>query len=148
MSQEIPIRIVVLRPPSGVRFALQSGKTDLLPPTQETRDVLTFEVRVRTGAPRLDGGPDLMPPLAHGPPDDRFFYVNSGTLAGQSDSCWTRRAKIKTVGIDRTLTEEAASTPGAFLEARVEGTSRDGGPCCATVPLLEGGWRVVRPPLA
>jgi hypothetical protein len=33
---------------------------------------------------------------------------------------------------------------GRRLEARFNGTARDGGPACATVPLLDGGWRTVK----
>jgi hypothetical protein len=39
---------------------------------------------------------------------------------------------------------EALATPGAVIEARIAGTAKDGGPACATVGLLDGGWRVVR----
>jgi hypothetical protein len=82
--------------------------------------------------------------FALGPPAGRFVYVNAGTLAGQADSCWTRRAKVKTAGITPALVDETLATPGAVLEARIAGAGRDGTPCCATVPLLDGGWRVVR----
>jgi hypothetical protein len=69
-------------------------------------------------------------------------YVNSGTLAGQVDSRWTRRAKIHLEGISWELIERALASPGTVLEARIAGMARDGGPACATVPLLDGGWRI------
>ena len=34
-----------------------------------------------------------------------------------------------------------ALADGATLEAQIEGRARDGGPCCATVPLLSG-WKI------
>jgi len=37
----------------------------------------------------------------------------------------------------------AALAGDVALEARIEGTARDGGPACATVPLLGDGWRLV-----
>ncbi|HEV7590563.1 MAG TPA: DUF5990 family protein [Longimicrobium sp.] len=140
----LPLRITVLHPPAGVTLAVQRGKSDLLPPASISTDAVVFELSVRV-APRGEGGePNLLGPFAHGPPADRFLYVNSGTSAGQPDSCWTRRAKLKTAGIGWALIEEVLGTPGAVLEARIRGAGRDGGPCCATVPLLDGGWHVAR----
>jgi hypothetical protein len=46
--------------------------------------------------------------------------VDSGTIAGEPESCWTRRAKIPLVGITWALIANAA--PGAFIEARIAGT--------------------------
>ena len=140
----LPLRIVVLRPPTGVRFAVQRGKADLLPPARMSDDEEVFELEVRVAARGEGSAPNLLGPFAHGPPADRFLYVSSGTSAGQPGSRWTRRAKIKTAGIGWELVEETLATPGAVLEARIAGTGRDGGPCCATVPLLDGGWKVSR----
>jgi hypothetical protein len=82
-------------------------------------------------------------PFAHGRPDDRFLYVNSGTSAGQAGSCWTRRAKVRLGGIGWELVDGALRDPRIVLEARLEGTGRDGGPACAGVALLDGVWRAV-----
>ena len=46
--------------------------------------------------------------------------------------------------ITRKMVDAALGEPGTVLEARFEGIGRDGGPACATVPLLDGGWRLVR----
>ena len=54
---------------------------------------MTFELEVRVGT-RSDGQPNFLGPFAQGPPADRFVYINSGTLAGQAESEWTRRAKV------------------------------------------------------
>lgn len=142
MEHELPVRITVLRPPPGVAFAVQRGKDELLAPAQATAERLVFELSVRVVERACGGAPNVLGPYAQGKPDDRFLYLNSGTLAGQADSPWTRRAKIRTAGIRWELAEAALSTPGAMLEARVEGRMKDGGPCCATVPLLDGGWTV------
>jgi hypothetical protein len=139
----LPLRITVLHPPAGVTLAVQRGRSDLLPPARQSQDAAVFELSVRV-APRVEGGaPNLLGPFAHGTPVDRFLYVNWGTAAGQPGSRWSRRAKLKTAGIGWALVEETLATPGAVLEARIEGTGRDGGPCCATVPLLDG-WQVSR----
>ena len=143
MSDSVPLRIVVLHPPPEVTFAVQWGKADLLPPTSVSASEVVFEFSVRLGSPRPDGAPKLMPPFAHGPAHDRFIYVNSGTLAGQEDSPWTRRAKIKTAGISSDLVDEVASSKSSVPEVRIEGVGRDGGPPAGSVPLA-GGWRAVR----
>jgi hypothetical protein len=84
----------------------------------------------------------LLGKLAHGSPSERFLYVCSGTCAGQVHSCWTRRAKIGLSGISSALLQALQAAPSLRLEARFAGRAKDGGPACATVPLL-GGWRVV-----
>jgi uncharacterized protein DUF5990 len=142
-ERELPLRITLVRPPPGVRFAVQRGRDGLLPPAHASPGALTFELSVRA-APRADGTVNVLGPFAHGPPAGRFLYVCSGTRAGQPDSCWTRRMKIGTAGITAALVAETLAAPGAVLEARVAGTATDGGPACATVPLLDGGWRVSR----
>jgi len=89
-----------------------------------------------------DDSPNVLGPYAQGTPRDRFIYLNSGTKAGQPDSCFTRRAKIKTEGITWKLVQQVLAD-GAVLETQIEGMARDGGPCYATVPLL-GGWKIGR----
>ena len=142
MDRELPLRITVVHPPSGVMFCLQRGKDELVPPAQVSEERLSFDFGVRIGGNRPDGMPNLLGAFAQGPPASRFVYVNSGTLAGQRDSCWTRRAKIPLTNITWERIEEVLSTRNAVLEARIVCTARDGGPSCATVQLLEGGWRV------
>jgi hypothetical protein len=100
---------------------------------------------VRVGSLRPDGYPTLLGPVTQGPPTGRFVYLNSGQRAGQADYCWDRRAKVPLAGITQQLIDRAREQPGARLEARVLGTGLDGGPACATVPLLEGGWRILPP---
>jgi hypothetical protein len=140
---EITLRVVVLHPPAGVAFRMQRGRDGLVDAVSAADAALVFEAAVRVGARRADGGPNLLGPFAHGRPDDRFLYVNSGTSAGQAGSCWTRRAKVRLGGIGWELVDRALRDPRIVLEARLEGTGRDGGPACAGVPLLDGGWRAV-----
>ena len=84
---------------------------------------------------------NFLGPFAQGPVGGRFVYVNSGTLGGQPDSGWTRRAKVPLGGIAWSLIQKAA---GSIIEVRIAGTARDGGPACATVPLLGGGWKIAQ----
>lgn len=143
---EITLRVVVLHPPAGVAFRMQRGRDGLVDAVSAADGVLVFEAAVRVGGRRADGGPNLLGPFAHGRPDDRFLYVNSGTSAGQPGSCWTRRAKVRLGGIGWELVDRALRDSAIVLEARLQGTGRDGGPVCAGVTLLDGGWRAV--PLA
>lgn len=57
------------------------------------------------------------------------MYVNSGFYAGQMGTPWERRAKIKLVDIPIALVESAVGNPNAAIEARIEGTMKDGGRC-------------------
>lgn len=52
----------------------------------------------------------------------------------------TRRAKIKTGSITWKLVKQALAD-AAVVETQIDGRAGDGGPCCATVPLL-GGWKI------
>jgi hypothetical protein len=99
--------------------------------------VFDFPVRI---AKQASGLPNFLGPYTQGPPAARFVYVNSGTLAGQPDSCWTRRAKVPLTSITWTLIDEAR-TGDSLLEIEINGTGRDGGPTCGSVR-LSSGWRV------
>lgn len=143
MKHEIPLRITLVQPPPGVTFRLQRGRTELVEPAREGEGEVVFEltIAVADGAP--DAPPRLLGDFTQGPPQNRFVYVNSGTLAGEPNSCWTRRAKVPLRGITRAMIEMALAA-GAVLEARIAGRAKDGGPVCASIPLLDGGWRVVK----
>lgn len=138
----LPLRITVVNPPQRVVFALQRGKAELVASVMASGDNLSFNFAVRVGD-REDEMPNFLGPFVQGPRGGRFVYVNSGTLAGQADSCWTRRAKVrlKTIGWD--LVDHVLAKPSSFLEAKIAGRAGDGGPACATVPLLAGGWTMI-----
>ena len=144
-GDQLPLRITLVAPPPDVTFGVQRGKTNLdapalLPPVRASRDALVFELSVRV---TLEGShPNFLGEFAQGPRDARFVYVNSGVQAGEKHSCWSRRLKIPLTNITAKQVREALATPGTWLEARVPGISRDGGPSCATVPFLGGGWRL------
>ena len=137
----LPLRVTVLNPPAGVVFALQGGKAELVTPVMATGDNLSFNFEVRVGD-REDECPNFLGPFVQGPRGGRFVYVNSGTLAGQADSCWTRRAKVGLKDISWDLVDKVHAKPSSFLEGKIAGKAGDGGPACATVPLIDGGWRI------
>lgn len=132
----VDLRIVVVSPPPGVTFSLQGKPGELIDPIQSDGGDIAFDFSVRLGPPLPDGRPRFLGKLVQGPPTARFVYVCSGTMAGDAQSCWTRRAKVPLAGIGEELLRS-----GRRLEARIQGRARDGGPACATVPLLGGGWR-------
>jgi len=49
---------------------------------------------------------------------------------------------VSLVGITREQVDAVRSRAGVVLEARIAGMACDGGPSCATVPLLDRGWTI------
>ena len=137
---ELRLRIRVVAPPPNVSFQVQRGKDGLEPPARHTSSSVEFEFAVRVGK-QPDGSPNFLGPFAQGPPRGRFVYVNSGTLAGDAGSCWTRRAKVPLTGISWALVAKATSS-GGIVESHIDGLARDRGPACGTVKLRQE-WRVV-----
>lgn len=90
-----------------------------------------------------NGELDFRGPAVQGPRAGRFIYLTSGTRAGQFGSCWDRRAKVSLEGLRPLLAQRFGDTSGTMGVASIAGTSRDGGPACASVPLLGVGWSVV-----
>lgn len=136
------MRVTVLKPPPGVAMCLRSKDENIVDRVVSSGNDLAFDFVVR--AKRVDGSnaPRLLGPFAFGPPTQRFVYVRVGTLAGQPESCWTRAAKIPLSGITWRMIDQVGR--GAMrLETKVSGLAKSGGPFCATVSLLDGGWRVV-----
>jgi hypothetical protein len=138
---EVAFRISVVNPPPGVTFRLQRGRGELVLPSHETATSISFDFTLRVEPDDAGGPPRLLGPFAQGPPAKRFVYVNSGKQAGQVQSCWDRRAKVPLSGVDASLIERAVGTSGAVIETQIAGIGGDGGPACATVPLI-GGWRI------
>jgi hypothetical protein len=139
MGDEVRLRVSVRNPPA-VAFAMQSGRDGLIPPTSATKGKLTFEAAAKLRA-AADGTLKLSGPIVQGSGDQRFVYINSGQRAGQKDTCWDRRAKVMLTTVSAKQLR-AAADKGGVLETEIDGIGKDGGPCCATVPLV-GGWRVV-----
>ena len=143
---ELLLRINVLEPLPGVWFRLQRGPGELEPAAQTSAKAMTFEFPVRVGT-RPDGTPNFLGPFVQGPPAGRFVYINSGTMAGQPHTHWSRRAKVPLTGITWALIDRARQA-GAALETDFAGTGGDGGPTCGTISLRDRrwpGWRVAKP---
>ena len=139
MEHELTLRIILEAPPAGIDFGLQEGRGNDYKTVQTQRSksgdlTFTFSVRAKQGT---DGAPTFLGPFTQGPPHERFVYIDIGTLAGQTDTLWSRRLKIPLHGITWELVEQALAS-SQMLETRVPGTGRDGGPSCATVKPFRG----------
>jgi hypothetical protein len=142
---ETIVRISVESPPPGIAVAVQWGKTganfacELIHAAQTSPDRVVFDlpVKVTTGA---DGAARLAGPAIHGPTGERFVYINWGICAGQANTDCARRAKIRLAGLTPAMIETALAE-GRRLETAIAGRAKDGGPACASVPLV-GGWRL------
>src|SRR5437764_6998927 len=88
---KIAIRLNVLNPPKGVAMRVQKGRDELLEPSSDSSKALVFDFPITVDL--SDKTPNFLGEFAQGPKTARFVYVNSGTYAGQADSCWGRRAK-------------------------------------------------------
>lgn len=145
MKSEMPIRLVLVEPPSGVDFGIQRGtgtQYETLFVQQRTIGDVCFDFSVTVTDDRKDGLPNFQGPFTQGPRANRFIYIDVGTLAGQKGTPWSRRMKVPLQGITWPLVRKALSKAGCRLSARIPGTGRDGGPNCATVRLL-GDWDVI-----
>lgn len=135
------LRVIVEQPPAGVTFAVQRGRDELDPPFASSSSTVTFQFPVLVVDPITDP-PRLVGEFTQGPPTARFAYINSGTYAGQADSCWSRRAKVTLTGITADLVKAALAKPDSALQTRIAGIAKDGGPACASVKLLDE-WRLI-----
>lgn len=141
---ELPLRITMIHPPAGFHVCLQRGKADLFGVVISAGKDVSWDFSVRAKDVGDNAPPRFLGPFAQGPASERFVYVCSGTLAGQTGTSCTRRAKIPLSSIDWKLIRKAVKLSGAKLEARFQGTAKDGYPSCATCPLEGGGWKLIR----
>ena len=140
MKYQIPFRVVVQEPLSGVAMRVQRGRDELLDPTSTTPDAIAFEFDLTVD---INGDqPNFLGKYAQGPKDARFVYVNSGTYAGQHQTLWARRAKLSLMSITTKQISEVVDDSGRCFETLIHGVGRDGGPTCASVKSIE--WRVVK----
>ncbi|HYW31000.1 MAG TPA: DUF5990 family protein [Gemmatimonas sp.] len=141
-SARVTLRLIIRNPVPGVALRVQRGRDGLLAPASVTADAVTFEFSLEV-KPGADGSASLRGLEVQGPPSARFVYVTVGTRAGQFDSPWDRRAKVPLNGIGPAHFAALSQRPGTMFVATIEGRSRDGGPACASVPLLGDGWSMI-----
>ena len=128
--------------PPEVTFAVQRGRSELLPPFEARSGSVAFAFTLGLAAPYEGREFNFLGEYAQGPAADRFVYLNAGTLAGQRESCWERRAKLKLASAPAALVRLVVNEPKRALLAVVRGTAPDGGPICATVPPTAVAWSI------
>jgi hypothetical protein len=146
MESELTLRIVLEKPPAGVDFGVQKGRGRDYETIQKQRSKakdLHFDFTVGVKAGSKDAMPVFVGPLAQGPPGERFIYIDIGTYAGQTDSCWSRRLKIPLSSVTWDMIDRVLVNSELVLETRVPGAGKDGGPTCATVKPF-AGWKLGR----
>ena len=127
MNQELTLKIVLEKPPSGVDFGLQKGSGNKYETIQIQRSSdknLEFEFAI-TVRLNNDGLPNFLGVFVQGPPTQRFIYIDIGTYAGQKDTRWSRRLKIPLLGISLNTIKELSTNRNKILEASVPGTTRN-----------------------
>ena len=147
MKAELPIRLVLIEPPANIDYGIQRGRGasyETMFVQQRKRGDVAFEFSITVSDNRKDGAPNFSGDLVQGTPARRFIYVDVGTYAGQKNTPWSRRMIVLLNGITWEQINRALK-PGHRLSAAIQGTGKDGGPSCATVPVM-GGWKVVKEP--
>ena len=144
MNHDLPIRIILEGPPTGVDFGVQKGKGNQYETIQKQRSnnndlSFEFKILVKEGQTSL---PDFTGPYVQGPLNERFIYIDIGTYAGQIDSVWGRRLKIPLRDISPETIKLLLTDSSVILETKVPGTGKDGGPNCATVKPFSG-WHLI-----
>lgn len=138
MKYEIPIRITVLHPLSGVRMQVQRGRDELTLPSDIRTDSIVFDIDLTVD---LSGpAPNFLGKYAQGPRDARFIYVNSGSYAGQPGKEFNRRAKISLMSITAEDVIKVSRKAGSCLVTKFDGVGKDGGPACASIKGIV--WRI------
>jgi hypothetical protein len=137
MESEITLEIKLVTPPKGVGFCLQKGKDELIDYQVSKGEDLLFRFSVRVKQDK-SGAPNFLGEFTQGSPKERFVYICVGEYAGQKNAEWARRVKIHLSSISWRQVKQALTD--SRLEASYQATDKDGGPSCASVPLIGGGW--------
>lgn len=155
LERLVRLRIICKAPPDPVQHAANFGLQDksaaahwkLQAGIRKGNGDFVFDCDARVRPILRTGKPNFLGDFVHGKPDERFLYLSwrpkdcRPVQPAMQFSSWTRRMKIHLSGITWQQIEEATQA-GGVLEASVQGTGKDGGPNCASVPLLGGGWTV------
>ena len=139
MESEITLEIELIAPPKGVGFCLQKGKSELIDYQVSEGENIRFSLSVRVKKGKADA-PNFLGEFTQGTPKERFIYICVGEYAGQKNTSWARRVKIHLSGISWQQVEQVLAAPNGKLVASYEATDKKGGPSCASVPLIGGGW--------
>ncbi|HYX27603.1 MAG TPA: DUF5990 family protein [Pyrinomonadaceae bacterium] len=125
--RNITLRLILEKPTAGVDFAVQKGRGGSYDTDQKQRSDggdLVFEVPVNVRAGK-NGEADFFGPYVQGAIGERFFYIDIGTYAGQTNTEWSRRLNVPISGSIRDVARH-----DVFVAA-IPGTGKDGSPSCA-----------------
>jgi hypothetical protein len=142
MKPVLSLQIILLKPLPDIDFGIQKGSGHTYETFQKQRSgpgdlVFRFAIQMK-GDKHKGPAPGFSGNFVQGPRDGKFVYIDIGILAGQQDGVWERRLKIPLYTITWKQIDKIHAWPGSFLEARVPGTGKDGGPNCGTVKPFEG----------
>ena len=145
MKSELPIRLALIDPPGNIDNGIQCGRGSNYETRyiqQRKRGDVVFDFSITVSDNRKGGAPNFSGDFVQGTPARRFIYIDVGTYAGQKNTSWSRRMIVSLNGITWEQINRALK-PGRRLSATLPGTGKDGGPSCATVPII-GGWKVIK----
>lgn len=143
MESEITLEIVLVAPPKGVGFSLQKKKSEIVDYQISKGKDIRFSIPVRV-KPGKNGNPNFLGEFTQGTPNERFIYICVGEYAGQKNNEWARRVKINLSSISWKQVEQAMKSSKSKLVASYQATGKDGGPSCASVPLIGDGWYIAK----
>ncbi len=141
VSHALRLQLRVIAPPTNVSWAVQLGRTELLGPVERSVEHLVFEIPLELLS-TPDGEARVRGAAVQGPRSGRFLYLASGTRAGDVASPWNRRAKISLETLPFDAIRARPAEAAIVLVGEIDGTARDGGPACASVPLRGGSWAI------
>ena len=135
-APNVTLKLSVVKPPKGVAHSLQGKDGENVDIRMSTGKTMDFEMPVRLEEGKT-GWRFLGDYVRTEGKTRRFVYVAIGQGAGQTDTCWSRRAKVDLPEITPAMIKKAAGK--LVLDGSYEGTDAKGTPSCATVKVT---WKV------
>ncbi|MBX3063057.1 MAG: hypothetical protein KF726_08780 [Anaerolineae bacterium] len=135
-QREVSIRVICINPPlsATTEFGLQDKSGAVSKGETRSDGALVFDVVLKISIESDKVG--ITGEFAHGSPKARFLYLTLRAMDADGKSQIVKRIKIQLGSISAAQIEEVMSSD-AVLQVAVDGRG------AATVPLLDGGWKVV-----